>query len=114
MADSGRQTGIRYATQTGTFTQGTNKNSSLGGANIFPDPQAALTAFGNTDAGQVGTRNNVRGDGFTIDTALSKRFKMPYKEQHTFQIRAEAFNLTKTARFDVNQLSLSIGTPERS
>jgi len=101
-----------YATQTGTFTQGTNKNSALGGANIFPDPQAALTAFGNTDAGQVGTRNNVRGDGFfTIDTALSKRFKMPYKEQHTFQIRAEAFNLTNTARFDVNQLSLSIGTP---
>jgi hypothetical protein len=28
---------------------------------------------------------------------------MPFKEQHSLQIRAEAFNLTGRARFDVNQ-----------
>lgn len=101
-----------YATQTGAFQQGTTKNSSIGGPNIFPDPQSAFTAFDNTYAGQIGSRNVVRGDGFfTLDTALSKRFKMPYKEQHTIQIRAEAFNVTNTAVFDVNQLSLSIATP---
>lgn len=101
-----------YATQIGQFTQGTIKNSPIGGPNIFPDPQATFGSFDNTYAGQVGNRNVVRGDGFfTIDTALSKRFKMPFKEQHTLQVRAEAFNLTNTPVFDVNQLSLSIGTP---
>jgi hypothetical protein len=59
--------------------------------------------------GQSGDRNDVRGDGFfTIDTGLSKRFKMPYKENHSVQIRAEAFNVTNTVRFDVNQASLSL------
>jgi hypothetical protein len=52
----------------------------------------------------------VRGDGyFTVDTGLSKRFGMPYNEHHFVQFRAEAFNLTNTVRFDVNQLSLSLG-----
>ena len=101
-----------YATQTGSFEQGSVKNSPMGGPNIFPNPTAVLSAFDYTYAGQVGNRNVVRGQGFiTIDTGLSKRFRMPYKEQHSLQIRAEAFNVTNTARFDVNQLSLRIDTP---
>lgn len=98
-----------YATQLGTVQEGTTKNSSSGGPNIFPDPTAAFSAFGLTFPGQSGSRNTIRGDGFfTIDAALSKRFVMPYNEHHSFQIRAEAFNLTNTVRFDVNQLSLSL------
>jgi hypothetical protein len=98
-----------YATQTGQFQEGTTKNSASGGPNIFPAPQAAFSAFELTFPGQSGSRNVVRGDGFfTIDAGLSKRFTMPYNERHSIQIRAEAFNLTNTVRFDVNQLSLSM------
>ncbi|HEX4230796.1 MAG TPA: carboxypeptidase-like regulatory domain-containing protein [Bryobacteraceae bacterium] len=98
-----------FATQLGPFQEGTTKNSPSGGPNLFPDPAAAFDAFGLTYAGQSGSRNVVRGDGFfTIDAGLSKRFIMPYNEHHSFQIRAEAFNLTNTVRFDVNQMSLSM------
>ena len=98
-----------YATQTGSFQEGTTKNSSAGGPNVFPDPTAAFNAFQLTYPGQSGSRNVVRGDGFfTIDTALSKRFPMFYNEKHSIQIRAEAFNLTNSVRFDANQLSLSM------
>ena len=100
-----------YATLVGSFDASTAKNSATGGPNIFPNPQAAFNAFNFTYAGQSGTRNDVRGDGFfTIDAGLSKRFQMPYNEHHTIQVRAEAFNVTNTVRFDVNQMSLSIGT----
>lgn len=98
-----------FATPNGPVSQGTTKNSVSGGPNIFPDPTAAFSAFDLTFPGQTGGRNVIRGDGFfTIDGALSKRFTMPYNEHHSFQIRAEAFNLTNTVRFDVNQLSLSM------
>lgn len=98
-----------FATQLGPFAEGTTKNSPTGGPNLFPDPEAAFAAFGLTYPGQSGSRNVVRGDGFfTIDSALSKRFTMPYNEHHSIQIRAEAFNLTNSVRFDVNQLSLSM------
>jgi hypothetical protein len=98
-----------FATPNGPVAQGTTKNSVSGGPNIFPDPTAAFSAFDLTFPGQTGGRNVIRGDGFfTIDGALSKRFMMPYNEHHSFQIRAEAFNLTNTVRFDVNQLSLSM------
>ena len=53
--------------------------------------------------------SELRGGGFfTIDTGLSKRFRMFYKENHSIQIRTEAFNVTNSARFDLNQLSLSL------
>ncbi len=98
-----------WATQTGTFQEGTTKNSTSGGPNVFPDPQTAFSAFQLTFPGQSGNRNVVRGDGFfTIDAGLAKRFTMPYNERHSIQIRAEAFNVTNSVRFDVNQMSLSL------
>ncbi len=33
---------------------------------------------------------------------------MIYNEKHSIQIRAEAFNVTNSVRFDPNQLSLSL------
>lgn len=90
---------------------GTTKNSATGGPNVFPDPNTAFNSFDLTLPGESGTRNPVRGDGFfTIDLALAKRFAMPYNEKHSIQIRAEAFNITNTVRFDVYQSSLSLGT----
>jgi carboxypeptidase family protein len=90
--------------------QGTTKNSPTGGPNIFPDPTAGYNAFQLTFPGQSGSRNLLRGDGFfTVDVGIGKRFKMPYSEHHSIQFRAEAFNVTNTVRFDVNQTSLSLG-----
>ncbi len=76
-----------------------------GGPNIFSDPAAALAAFTPTLAGQIGSRNVIRGQGpFSLDMGLSKRFYLfAYKDQpHTLQFRAEAFNITNTVRFDPN------------
>jgi hypothetical protein len=98
-----------FATQIGQSHASTTKNSSSGGPNLFPDPAGAFSAFQLTFPGQSGSRNVIRGDGFfTIDTGLSKRFAMFYNEKHSIQIRAEAFNLTNSVRFDANQLSLSL------
>ncbi len=98
-----------FATQTGQVQEGTTKSGPSGGPNLFPNPTAAFSSFDLTYPGQSGSRNVIRGDGFfTIDTALSKRFTMFYNEKHSVQIRAEAFNVTNTVRFDVNQVSLSM------
>ena len=76
------------------------------GPNIFADPVAAFAAFSTTRPGGTGGRNIIRGDGyFSIDMGLAKSWTMPYNEKHTVQFRWEVFNLTNTARFDVNQSS---------
>lgn len=91
-------------------TVGTTKNSTTGGPNMFPDPNTAFNTFELTWPGQSGSRNPIRGDGFfTVDVGVGKRFVMPYSEKHSIQFRAEAFNVTNTVRFDVNQSSLSLG-----
>jgi len=83
-----------------------------GGANMFPNPQAALDAFDYVMPGQIGMRNGIRGDGiFNIDTNLAKRFVMPYLDgKHSIQFRWETFNLTNTAKFDVGTASLDISS----
>jgi hypothetical protein len=78
--------------------------------NLFTNPAQAITAFKNTVAGESGSRNVLRGDGFfTIDLGVGKSWRMPI-EGHRLQFRWETFNLTNTARFDVNSLSLTIET----
>ncbi len=57
-------------------------------------------AYRRTLEGETGQRNGLRSDGqFSVDSALCKRFTMPYNEHHTVQVRGEAFNTTNTARF---------------
>ena len=100
-----------FGTLTAPVKQHTTKNAP-GGPNIFPDAASAYNAFSLTLPGQSGSRNVIRGDGFfTIDTSLDKRFLMPWSEGQSLQFRAEVFNLTNTARFDVNQSSLALGSP---
>jgi carboxypeptidase family protein len=101
-----------FATQTAPLpAQQTTLNApsavpgTSGGPNIFADPAAALAAFTPTLAGQIGSRNIIRGQGpFEIDLGLSKRFYLfSYKDQpHTLQLRAEGFNITNSVRFDPN------------
>jgi hypothetical protein len=72
------------------------------GPNAFPDPRAAFDAFRYARPGESGMRNVLRGDGFfNIDMGLSKRWKMPYAENHSVQFRWEVFNITNSVRFDV-------------
>ena len=76
-----------------------------GGPNIFADPQAAYDSYRFARPGETGARNVLRGDGFfTIDMNLSKRFVMPFNENQSLQVRWEVFNITNTARFDVNSI----------
>ncbi|HVG31028.1 MAG TPA: TonB-dependent receptor [Pyrinomonadaceae bacterium] len=71
------------------------------GPNLFSDPAAAFRAYTFTRPGQVGDRNNIRGDGyFQIDAGLYKRWSLPWGETHNIQFRWEVFNVTNTAKFD--------------
>lgn len=83
-----------------------------GGPNLFSDPAAAFAAFTFTAPGSVGSRNNIRGDGFfTIDASLAKRWTMPWNERHNLQLRWEVFNVTNSVRFDPWSASTSVGNP---
>lgn len=114
-----------FATTVGPFADGTNKNSQapvpnaanpaaegrLSGPNVFQDPRAALDSFGFTLPGEIGNRNNVRGDGlFNIDASLAKNFAMPWSEDHKVQLRWEVFNVTNSVRFDPRDTNLSLGS----
>ncbi len=96
-----------FAETDGQVPEQTNtKNARLigggSGPNVFSDPAAALASFRQVLPGEVGQRNNLRGDGiFSIDMALGKRFPMPF-EGHSVQFRAEVFNLTNSVRFNAN------------
>jgi len=94
-----------------TTTKNAPAVTGNGGPNAFADPRKVLAAYDFTYPGQVGQRNGIRGDGyFTIDTGLSKSFRMPYAEKHRLQIRWEAFNLTNSVRFDVASLNINLGS----
>lgn len=103
-----------WARWTGTPVQTghINNQKAIAGASgpgMFPDPEAALKSFDYEMPGGIGTRNGLRGDGvFNIDANVAKRFIMPYSDKHSLQFRWETFNVTNTARFDVNSASLDI------
>jgi hypothetical protein len=54
--------------------------------------------------GEAGDRNNYRGDGyFDIDSGLAKTFKIT--ERQSVKFAWEVFNVTNSARFDVNPIN---------
>lgn len=96
---------------TGSFKNAPNANGRGVGPNIFSDPAAAFKAFSDALPGDTGNRNIIRGDGvFSIDMSIAKRFAL-FKlrdQQHSLQIRAEAFNVTNSVRFDPNSINWGI------
>jgi hypothetical protein len=78
--------------------------------NLWSNPTEALAGFQiETMAGQTGSRDTLRGDGFfNIDTGLYKNFTMPWSEKQKLQFRWEAYNVTNTVRFDPNSANLSL------
>jgi hypothetical protein len=86
-----------------------NTPAAGGGPNLWIDPKAALAGFREALAGETGSRNTLRGDGFfNLDTALSKRFTMPWSEKQNLQFRWESYNLTNTVMFDPLSASVSL------
>jgi len=90
---------------------------NTGTPNIFANGPAAISSFAPAYAGESGQRNTIRGEGyFGIDLGLAKRWLMPWSEKQSLQFRWEVFNVTNTARFDVqsallsNSLGLGSGT----
>ena len=82
------------------------------GPNLWSNPAAAFASYGETMAGDTGSRNTLRGAGiFNIDSGVSKSFTMPWSEHQKFQIRWETFNLTNTVRFDPDTASISMTSP---
>ena len=101
-----------FGTAISPFKQHTGIDAS-GIPNMFADQNAAYNSFDLTFPGNSGSRNIIRGQGFfTIDASLDKRFLMPWSDKQSLQFRAEVFNLTNTPRFDVNQSSLQLGSPD--
>ncbi|HUQ90549.1 MAG TPA: carboxypeptidase-like regulatory domain-containing protein [Bryobacteraceae bacterium] len=94
-----------YGTPIGAVTPTTKtKNapavSGVGGPNMWLDPTATLAEWQFTLPGQTGSRNTLRQDGRSnFDFNLSKRFIMPYRENHSIQFRWETFNVFNQVRF---------------
>jgi hypothetical protein len=94
----------------------TKKNFAGGLPEVFADPnglQGAVSTVYPTPnpgtpwrlpyAGEIGTRNNFRGDGyFGIDTGLSKTWTI--KEGQNLRFAWEIFNVTNSVRFDVRSI----------
>jgi hypothetical protein len=98
----------------------THFNTSGGTPQVFADPTAlnAGALVGNPwrfpYAGEVGPRNNFRGDGFFgIDAGLAKSWKI--REGQTLKFAWEVFNVTNSVRFDTNtNTSLDNGSDDGS
>jgi hypothetical protein len=73
---------------------------------IFPNPSAVLQQLRFARPGEVGFRNQIRGDGyFSVDMGLGKTFHI--YESHQLQFRWEVFNLTNSVRFDTGNIRLT-------
>lgn len=97
-----------FATPNGSampaVTSTSNAQIKGGGPNLWANPAAAFAAFMETPPGQVGLRNNFRGQGFfNIDSGVYKNFRI--REGMGLQVRWESFNLTNSVRFDPNSVT---------
>jgi len=73
--------------------------TKAGKPNNFSNVQAAYNSFRSPAPGESGDRNQLRFPYFiNLDMGLQKTFNAPWAEGHKINIRAEAFNVTNTAR----------------
>jgi hypothetical protein len=83
----------------------TTLNAVDGRPSPFANPTEALTFFRRLLPGEVGLRNELRGDGyFNIDLSIAKGFQM--FGDNRLRFRWDIFNVTNAVRFDVGQLTM--------
>jgi hypothetical protein len=77
----------------------------------FLDPEDALSYFRNALPGEVGIRNQLRGDGyFAIDLSVGKAWRIGIRD-HKLRFRWDVFNVTNTPKFNVGDVTMF---PDRS
>ncbi len=109
----------QWATNWNVQSNGTRIRPVTGSAirstrNFFADPQAVFNSFRNARPGETGERNTFRLPGFSsVDMGLSKSFKMPWNENHAFQVRWEVFNVFNRQHFAAENFTrTTFGLPE--
>jgi hypothetical protein len=86
-------------------------DDASGEIQFFADPDAVQANFRYPHHGEIGNRNLFRSEGFwNIDAVLSKKFKMPWSENHLLTFRAEAYNLTNSNFFGLPDLNFQSTT----
>jgi hypothetical protein len=89
----------------------TTLNAVDGRPSPFVDAEKALDYFRFALPGEVGLRNELRGDGyFSLDLSFSKAFRLGFGD-HKIRFRWDIFNLTNTPSYDVYWLN---AFPDRS
>jgi hypothetical protein len=92
-----------------SFQQGIHDEGT--GIQFFADPASVLAALRYPKHGESGNRNTFRSQGFyELDLVLSKKFKMPWAENHFLTFRAESYNVTNSNFFGPPDLSLNSST----
>jgi hypothetical protein len=85
------------------------KDGPDGWPNAYADPDVALTYFRKDMPGEVGIRNQLRGDGyFNIDLSVSKAWRVPHG---SLTFRWDTFNVTNAVNFDTATLQMAPDQP---
>ncbi len=88
---------------------GQDANGDFGRPSPFADPAAVLKAIRFALPGEVGFRNQLRGDGYIgADIGVGKGFELPFN--HRLRFRWEIFNVTNTQRFNTADVSMTPDT----
>ena len=88
-----------------------NADGDFGRPSPFEDPGPSSTCSDSRIPGEVGFRNMLRGDGYIgADIGVGKSFA-PAVRRHRLRFRWEVFNLTNTARFNTNNVTM---TPDQA
>jgi len=89
----------------------TTLNAVDGRPSPFVNAEEALGFFRRQLPGEVGLRNEMRGDGYySIDVSFAKAFRLGFGD-HKVRIRWDIFNVTNTPSYDVYTLN---AFPDRS
>ena len=123
------RSGLPFSTTTGSFPVGFNFNSPAvgigpnstmqgsihdatgGQIQFFSDPAATLAALRQPHPGEIGNRNTFRGPGFwNVDTAVLKKFKMPWSETQQLVFRWESYNAFNHNSFGLPNALITSGS----
>lgn len=78
------------------------------GIQYFADADAVQAAFRFPRHGEIGNRNTFRNEAYwNIDMVVSKKFAMPWSENHKLTFRTEAYNLTNSNFFGPPDLTFN-------